>query len=103
MSPRKFRLHHAKGGAAIAVNVVPRAGRSAIAAVMADGTVRIQLKAAPVNGEANRELVALLAKVLRVPKTRVAVVGGVTGRKKLVSIVGLDAESVQRRIAAHIK
>jgi uncharacterized protein (TIGR00251 family) len=103
MPARKYRLHHGKGGAAIAVRVVPRAGRSAIAEVMSDGTVRIQLKAAPINGEANRELVQFLAGVLRVAKTRVEVVGGLTGRQKLVSILGLDAESVHRRIAAHLK
>jgi uncharacterized protein (TIGR00251 family) len=103
MAPRKYRLHDGKGGAALVVRVVPRAGRTAIAEVLADGTVRIQLRAAPVDGEANRELVKLLSTVLKVPKSRIEIVGGIAGRQKLVSILGMDAELVHQRIAAQLE
>lgn len=103
MARRKYHLHEGKGGAALAVRVTPRAGRNRVTEVLADGTVKIQLAAAPVEGEANASLVDFLSEVLDVAKSRIEIVGGLTGRDKLVSIVGLDARTLQQRILSSIQ
>ena len=65
---------------------------------MSDGTLKISLKAKPVDGAANEALIALLAKLLGVPKTQIEIVAGWTGTKKLITIVGLSPAEVDARL-----
>jgi len=99
---RKYRLHDGKTGSALVVRVTPRASRNRIAEVLDDGTVRIHLTAAPVDGEANEKLIAFLAKILDVAKSRIEIVAGSTGRDKLISVVGMDAATLHKRIIAKL-
>ena len=69
---------------------------------MRDGTVKIHLAAPPVNGAANDKLVAFLAEVLRIPKSRIEIVAGLSGRDKLISVLNMDAATVHERIVAHL-
>lgn len=66
--------------------VVPRSSRAEVVGDMADGTLKIKLTAAPVDGEANEQLVALLAKHFAVPKSAVKIIRGQTGRRKVVRV-----------------
>jgi hypothetical protein len=102
MNRYKFHLHSGDKGAALAIRVTPRASKNEISEVMSDGTVRIRLTAPPVGGKANEALVAFLADVLDVPRSKIEIVAGETGRDKLVSILGLDAETVHARILQHL-
>ena len=98
MERRKYELHDGKRGAALAVRVTPRASRNEIFGVLNDGTVKIHLTAPPVEGQANEALLKFLSEVLGVPVSRLDIVAGKTGRDKLVSIMGVDAETVHKRI-----
>ena len=51
-----------------------------------DGTWLAQLKSAPVEGKANAELLALVAKHFDCRKSAVSIKAGVSGRMKLVRI-----------------
>jgi hypothetical protein len=78
----------------IHVRLTPRGGADRIDGWGRDDAGRLFLKArvraAPVEGEANAALEALLAKALGVPKSRVAVARGATQRLKQVEVEGLD-------------
>ena len=80
------------------VRVIPRASRSGIAGCI-DGVLKIKLSSAPADGAANEELVKLLAKSLGVPTRSVEIVSGQRSRKKIIKVIGLDAEAVLRRAA----
>jgi uncharacterized protein YggU (UPF0235/DUF167 family) len=54
--------------------------------------------AAPERGRANEALVDLLARGLGVPRSRVSVVGGQTGRRKIVDVEGVDKDEIERRL-----
>jgi uncharacterized protein (TIGR00251 family) len=97
---RSPRLHDARLGSALAVRVIPRAGKNQIAEIMNDGRVKIRLTAAPVDGEANQQLIRFLAEALHVSKSTIEIVAGQTGRDKLVAVHDLDPQSLQQRIAA---
>jgi len=73
----------------VEVRVVPRSGRSGVAG-MRDGAVLVRLKAAPVEGAANKELVAVLADALGVPKRNITIVSGHHSRTKKVRLQGVD-------------
>ena len=96
---RSFHLHDGKIGAALAIKVQPKSARNEIAAVMDDGTVKIRLTAPPVDGKANKALIKFLSKLLDVPQSDINIVAGAKGRKKLVSIMNMDTESIHAKIA----
>lgn len=100
---KEYVLHDGKSGAALAVRVTPRASRNEIDGVLNDGTIKVHLSADPAEGNMNVELVAFLAEVLGVPKTRVEIVAGETGRDKLVSILDMDVETAHQRIVTHME
>ena len=102
MSTQKFRLHDGHKGAAIAVRVTPRSSRNEVIEIRDDGTVRIRLKAAPVEGQGNEALVTFLAEILDIPPSRIEIVAGLSGRDKLVSILELDSDTVHQRIIRHL-
>jgi uncharacterized protein (TIGR00251 family) len=97
-SNRTFQLHGGQMGAAIAVRLAPRASKNEISEVMEDGAVKIRLTAPPVDGQANAALIEFLSGVLGVPKSKIEIVGGLTSRDKLVTILGMDADTVQKKI-----
>lgn len=85
----------------MAVRVFPRANRNEIVDILSDGTIKIQLTASPVEGQANAALLKFLAKVLEVPLTKLEVVAGVHGRNKLVSVIDMDAATLHKKILNH--
>lgn len=89
----------ADDGALLRVFVQPRAGRTEIVGPH-DGALKIRLAAPPVDGAANRALVTFLAKELGIPKTSVEVRGGHSGRRKKVSINGLEVEQIREKLIA---
>ena len=102
MADRQFKLHDGKKGSALAVRVTPRASRNEIVELLDDGTIKVRLAAPPADNEANAALIEFLADVLGVPKSRLDIVAGVTGRDKLISITDMDAETAHQRILAHV-
>lgn len=99
---RNYVLHDGKRGSALALRITPRSSRNQIAGVLNDGTVKVHLAADPADDTLNTELVAFLAEVLGVPKSRVEIVAGESGRDKLVSILDMDTETAHQRIVAHM-
>jgi uncharacterized protein (TIGR00251 family) len=89
-------LREIQGGVVLEVLVQPRASRTRIVGEH-DGRLKIQLAAPPVEGEANTELVAFLAELLRVKKAAVTLMRGETGRRKTVRVDGVDVAAVLAR------
>jgi uncharacterized protein (TIGR00251 family) len=73
------------------IRVIPRAGRSGFAGLR-EGALLVRLAAAPVDGAANDELIALLAKALKIPKRDITIVSGERSRSKRIRIAGVDRE-----------
>lgn len=79
----------------LSVRVQPRASRSEVVGEH-DGALKVRLAAPPVEGEANRELVRFLGRLLGVPPSRLTVVSGATGKSKVVQIEGVAVADVER-------
>ena len=70
---------------AIQIKVKPNA-RERRLEELSDGTWLAQVRAPPRAGRANEELVALVARHFKLPKTQVSIKRGSSGRMKLVQI-----------------
>jgi uncharacterized protein (TIGR00251 family) len=103
MANRQFRLHNGQRGVALAVRVTPRASRNEVTEIQSDGTVKVRLVAPPVDDDANKLLVEFLAEVLGVSTTKLDIVAGLSGRDKLISIIGMEKEEVHQRLLAYIE
>lgn len=51
-----------------------------------DNRLKIRIKAPAVDGKANKELIAFLAKTFKVSKSAINIIQGETGRQKTVTI-----------------
>lgn len=67
------------------VSVKPNSGTCSLEE-LGDGTWLARVKAPPVDGKANQELVALVARHLGLRKARVSLKHGASGRVKLLAI-----------------
>ena len=86
------------GGVVLRLRARPGASRACVAGLQGDA-VKVQLRARPVEGAANRELVAVLAEALAVRPAAVALVAGERGRDKRARIDGLDVATALARLA----
>ena len=86
-------------GVVIAVRVIPRAARSAVAGTRGDALL-MRLAAPPVEGAANAELVEVLAAALSVPRRAIAIVSGDRSRQKRVRVAGIDVATARLRLTA---
>ena len=72
------------------VRVQPRASRSELAGVHGE-RLRIRLQAPPVDGKANAALVEFVAGLFAVPRARVTIEHGLTGRDKRLRLHGVQS------------
>lgn len=68
------------------IKVTPRAKKTEITETLEDGTLKIKLKAPPVDGKANIALINFLSEYFSVPKTKISITKGEKGRNKTVEI-----------------
>lgn len=82
------------------LRVNPNASRTRIVGLSCDGScLQIAISAPPVEGAANLELVAFLAKQMKVKKSSVCLLRGETSRVKVVQVSGIAQDDVLRLIA----
>ncbi|WP_375175464.1 DUF167 domain-containing protein [Pseudooceanicola sp.] len=78
--------HLATPGTEIEVRVTPKAARDRI--THDDTGLRVYTTTVPEDGKANAAVIKLLAKALGLPKSRLTLIRGQTGRDKLFRILG---------------
>jgi uncharacterized protein (TIGR00251 family) len=81
------------------LRVSPGADRSAVVGRHGDAW-KIRVVAAPERGRANASVVELLAESLDLRRPDVRIVSGAGSRDKVVELVGITRDEVERRLAA---
>ena len=79
------------------VRVTPNAGRNEITG-WKDGALQVKVAAPPEKGKANQELVDLLSRALKVRKSAISIITGLTGRKKTIAVEAMSREELIARI-----
>jgi hypothetical protein len=79
--------------------VTPRAATDRVGPFR-DGVLRVRVTRPPADGEANRAVLRLVARAIGLPVSRLSVVAGERARRKRITIEGIDADELGRRLAA---
>jgi uncharacterized protein YggU (UPF0235/DUF167 family) len=90
-------------GIELHVRLTPKSSREALdgAEIRDDGAcvLKARVRAAPEDGKANAALIALLARQIKVPASRIRLATGAASRQKTLVVEG-DADALAERIAA---
>jgi|WetSurMetagenome_2_1015567.scaffolds.fasta_scaffold44223_2 uncharacterized protein len=82
----------------ITLHVQPSARKNEV--VGYDGSViRLKIAAPPVEGKANREVIAFLSQRLDIKKGALTIRRGLTSRDKVIAVDGLSRDEVLRRLS----
>ena len=83
--------------AVLYITVKPKSPRNDVTRG-ADG-VRVRVTAPPVEGAANATVIETVSKALGIPKSRLTISAGATGRVKRLSVVNMIQEELDARVA----
>jgi uncharacterized protein YggU (UPF0235/DUF167 family) len=72
------------------VRLKPGASKNCIGKELIEGALPISVRARPVENAANKALVELLSKALKVPKSSVEIIIGHSSKSKVVEISGIN-------------
>ena len=78
----------------IKVKLLPRSSRNQIMGRESD-VFKVKVTSPPVDGKANRTLIELLSKKLKLPKKSITIRSGETSRLKSVQIEGMSEDKVR--------
>ena len=81
----------------IAFQIQPRAKRTEVVG-WHDAAIKVRLRAPPVDGAANDELVRFLASHTGVPRSAITIVSGRTSRRKRIALEGVTESDVLRAL-----
>lgn len=81
-------------GVILNVRAQPRSSKAGLDGLLGDA-VKVRIRAAPVDGKANKELVETLAAVFGVSKSAVSFKGGETSKTKRLLVRGVTAAGVK--------
>ena len=90
----KCALTPGTGGVYISLHVQPGARKEGVSGLFGS-SVKVTLKAPPVDGKANSALLRFLAELLGVPQARLELCAGASSRDKKVFVAGLTLEQTE--------
>jgi uncharacterized protein (TIGR00251 family) len=82
------------GSLLLSLYVQPRSGQNAIVGLHGD-TIKLRLNAPPVDGKANKAVIAFFAKSLKIPKSAITVRSGLQSRMKKILLTGVEEEQIR--------
>ncbi len=86
----------------LSLRVIPNAPRSEVVGWLGEA-LKLKIHAPALEGRANDEVCAFLAETLELPKRSVQLVQGDKSRQKVVSIDGLEENSLRQRLETLLK
>lgn len=79
------------------VYIQPNASKNEVIGLF-NGALKIKIKAPPIDGKANEEVISFLSEELNLAKKYITIDKGQTGRNKLVKIENLNIELIKKAL-----
>ncbi len=84
-----------KDGIILHIKVVPRASKNEVIGIMGD-RLKVKIKAPPVDGEANAEIIRFFSKLLGIPKKQIKILRGLNASSKDILFYNMDENLITR-------
>ena len=101
-SPLALNIKPRKDGIQFSAIIQPRSSKNKICGLHGE-SLKIRLTSPPVDGEANKMCVKLLAKMLNVSPSRIVIVSGRAGRNKIFRVAGINTSELLKKIPQPIE
>jgi uncharacterized protein len=88
-----LNIRERSDGVTIECRITPRASRNAIKGVK-EGVLQVALNAPPLEGRANEALTEFISEKLRIPRSRISIIGGEHSRNKVMLIQGTNKDAI---------
>jgi uncharacterized protein (TIGR00251 family) len=92
-----------RSGCVITIRATPRSSQNEITGIMSDGTIKLRLRKAPVENQANQELIKYFSKILNLPLSNIEILLGQAHRKKVIAIFGMEQGIIRKIILSQVK
>ena len=92
-----LRIKEYKDGIQFSGLIHPRSANNKICGLQ-DEYLKIHITSPPVDGNANKMCVKFLAKILSVSQSKITIVSGQNGRKKIIRIDGMNTSEFLKKI-----
>jgi uncharacterized protein (TIGR00251 family) len=96
-----LNISESNGSISFSVRVIPRSSKTEIVGEHG-GALKIKLKAPPVDGAANDELIRFLSKTFATPRSNIEIVSGQNSRTKRIQITNNDKSQIASILRAKI-
>lgn len=91
----------ADGSIVVRLHVQPRASSNGLAGLQGD-MLKLRLTTPPVDGKANKAVIAYLAKLLHLPKSSITLKSGLQSRSKTIVLQGIEMHELVDILNAHL-
>ncbi len=91
-------IKEVENGVIFTLRIVPNSSRNEL--IIEEEFIKVKVTAQPIENKANKALVELLSKTLKVPKTSIQIVKGETSKEKTIFIKTQD--SMQKKIISQL-
>lgn len=71
----------------LAIKVRPNAAKTGVKSIMDDKTIKVDIKAVPEKGKANKKLVKLLSEIFNTTEENIKIISGAMDRSKLIKVI----------------
>jgi len=75
-------------GIVLEIKIVPNSSKNDI--IIENEVIKVKVTAQPIENKANKALIELLSKKLKVPKTKIEIIKGLTSKEKTILIKVTD-------------
>lgn len=93
----RLNLSEIPDGVRFDVLAKPKASRNAVIGIH-DGALKIAVTAAPERGKANKAIINMLSKQLKIPKNSIKIVSGETSSRKIIEINGVSSGVIKKLV-----
>ncbi|NLZ16700.1 MAG: YggU family protein [Desulfobulbaceae bacterium] len=92
----------ADGSVLLRIHVQPRAAQNQVAGLQGEA-LKLRLSAPPVDGKANKAVLAFLAELFSLPKSALSLKSGQQSRQKTILISGASEATIRKILATYMQ